>query len=63
MNGRGGLYDLALLIGDAAIDTPIHWDLGQVLGPPVRLICWDLSFKSYPLLGEPSHVWHCTYQQ
>lgn len=29
-DGRGGLYDLDLLIGDAAVANPIKWRLGQV---------------------------------
>lgn len=29
-DGRGGLYDLALLVGDAAVANPIEWRLGQV---------------------------------
>lgn len=29
-DGRGGLYDLALLVGDAAAANPIEWSLGQV---------------------------------
>lgn len=35
-DGRGGLYDLALLVGDAAVANPIEWRLGQV--SPVTLV-------------------------
>ena len=34
-DGRGGLYDLALLVGDAAVASPIEWRLGQVHRPAV----------------------------
>ena len=35
-DGRGGVYDLALLIGDAAVANPIEWRLGQV-GPHAEI--------------------------
>lgn len=35
-DGRGGLYELALLVGDAAVANPIDWRLGQVDVPAGR---------------------------
>ena len=58
-DGRGGLYDLALLVGDAAVANPIEWRLGQVstvtIVPSFCLTAGARWRPGWPACPEPGH--------